>query len=151
MLMATHKQIHPMYCTACDLPAQHTGRCTITEFNGSCGVRVHHRLYHECNFPPRFPQRPSKGLLTESMGTSEISQANRAWWIIQSKFTTLQCCHICRELPHMQDFAGVYLYVGLRWCIFTCWTRGLCCLGCFEFWSLDSSPVMLLHLTCCLL
>lgn len=109
-----------------------------TEFYVSRSVRLHHRLYHECNFPPTFPQRgPLKGLLTESRALPQISQATRAWWIIQSKVTTcrhvaisaMSCltCEASLVCIYMSGCPDVYIYVGL------------CCLGCYEFWSLDGS------------
>lgn len=59
-------------------------------------------------FLPGFHREALKRALNRKQGTSENSQATGARWIIQSRLTT--CCHVCRELPHMQSFTGVYVY-----------------------------------------
>ncbi len=77
-------------------------------------------------FLPGFRREALKRALNRKQGTSEISQANRAWWIIQQAYNMLPCCLVCRELTHMQGFSGVcscdscadvYLHIGLLGCV----------------------------------
>lgn len=58
----------------------HASRYTNTEFNGSCGVLVHHRLsFMNVAFLPGFHREALKRALNRKQDTSEISQATRAW------------------------------------------------------------------------
>lgn len=77
-----------------------------------------------------FRREALKRALNPKQGTSEISQATRARWIIHSKLT--MCCHVCGELRHMQSCTSVYLYVS---CTYVYLHVGLLFFG--FFWSYE--------------
>ncbi len=134
MLMATYKQIHPL-CSPwftrmqADTQIQNLMAAAVCEF---IFVSV-----MNATFLPGFHGEGCKRALNRKQGTSEISQATRASWIIQSKLTT--CCHVAISIESCLTCKASLecFYVELCWCIFTCWTRGLGFFRCSEFWSLD--------------
>lgn len=87
--MATYKQVHPIHSLwfthmQADTQMQNLMATALCEFILISILNV--------TFLPGFHKEALKRALNRKQGTSEISQATRAWWIIQSKLAT--CCHV---------------------------------------------------------
>lgn len=123
-LVATRKQMYPVVEPVIH---PHKVRCTDKTFNGWAVCVFITVSVINVTFLPCFQKEALKRDLNRKRGTSEISQATTAWWIIQSKRT---CSHICRgmqECVFIFRVALIYLCLIL-WCVCFCF--------CFYIWFL---------------
>lgn len=131
MLMAMYKQIHPI----CSL--WFTYRYTNAGFNGCCWCVFIFVSITVVTFLPGYQRKLLKRAFNRKQGTSDISQATRAWWIIQNKLTT--CCHVAMSaescLTCNASLMCIYISVALMY-IYMLDSWSVCFLGCFVLWSL---------------